>query len=115
MSVQTSTQSIVPAGAYWNFTLATPRFDDAVAASATLPVSGVPTAFSETATVLKSAAAVIVVGDDDCAVKSAPEDAIPAVAAASTASTARTARVMPFPLRHGAAPRRRAGATGGRG
>ena len=81
VSVQTSTQSVVPLGAYWNLTLATPRFELAVAVSATVPVSGVFTVPSETATVLKSAAAPIVVGEVDFAVKSAPDDTTPAVAA----------------------------------
>ena len=112
--MQTSTQSVVPLGAYWNFTLATPRFELAVAASVTLPVSGVPTALRETATVLKSAAAPIVVGEVERAVKSAPDDTTPPVVArAITASRARTARLMPLPPPRAAAPRRRAGATGG--
>ena len=112
MSVQTSTQSVVPAGAYWNLTLAMPRSDEAVADSVTLPVSGVATAARVTATVLKSAAVVTVVGDDDFAVKSAPEVPIPAVAAARTASSARIARLTPLPPGRAAAPRYPAGATG---
>ncbi len=76
-AAQTSVQSVVPVGAYWNLTLATPRFELAVADSATVPVSGVLTVPSETATVLKSAAAPIVVGEVDFAVKSAPDAATP--------------------------------------
>ena len=113
VSVQTSTQSVVPLGAYWNLTLATPRFEPAVADSVGVPVSGVLTVPSETVTVLKSAAAPIVVGEVDFAVKSAPDDTTPAVAAPNSTSRTRMARLTPPPPLRDAGPRRRAGATGG--
>ena len=113
VSVQTSAQSVVPLGAYWNLTLATPRFELAVAVSPTVPLNGVFTVPSETATVLKSAAAPIVVGEVDFAVKSAPDDTTPVVAAPITASRTSRARLTLPPRANAAGPRRRAGATGG--
>ena len=115
VSVQTSTQSVVPLGAYWNLTLATPRFEPAVADSVGVPVSGVLTVPSETVTVLKSAAAPIVVGEVDFAVKSAPDDTTPPVATPITASSTSSARLTPPPPAPVVPPRRRAGATGGKG
>ena len=66
-----------------------PRSEEAVAESAALPRSGPDGAVSETATVLKSAAAAKLLADDAVlAAKSAPLDVTPpALSSAITAST----------------------------
>src|SRR3954453_23484174 len=101
-----STQSGVPAGADWNVTEAIPRPAVAVALTGTLPVRVEASAPSETATVLKSAAAVSDPVEAEFAVKPAPDAVIPPVKASAT-SKERSARLTPPPP-----PACRAGARG---
>jgi len=107
VSVQTSTQSPVPVGAYWIFTDAIPRSEVAVALSATALVSGEPGLLRLTTTVLKSAAVVIEAVEYELAVKSAPDaPAFPPTASARSPTAARRENAAPDAMR----PARRTGA-----
>ena len=95
VAMQASVHVLPPAGACWNVTCAMPRSELAVALSATVPVRGEPGSANDTATVLKSAAVVNVLGAlVDTAVKPAP-DGCAANGIAASAARARRRRVMP--------------------
>jgi hypothetical protein len=112
VSVQTSVQVPAPAGEVWMRTLATPRSELAVAASATVPRRTAPGSVSETETELKSVAAAKVLPVElVAAVKSAPEPVTPAPATTAISPRTTSARFTPPPSRSWR-PRRRGGARG---